>query len=447
MGHLAVRRLSSLGEDERARILARAGAIAFDPSLTEEIGEIVAAVRRDGDQAVSEALARFDRVECPPDRLRVGEEQVAAAARGIDQNLADAVRGGLANIRAFNERVLEGASWRAEIAPGIEAGEKAGPIDSAALFVPSGRGSFPSVLMQIGMPAVVAGVPHVAVLAPPSREHGGDVDPAVLFVAAELGLRDVFRVNGPAGIAAAAFGTESVPRVSRVVGPGSPAVVAAQIAVQAYGCSTVMLFGASESMIVADESADPRLLAADLLNEAEHGHDSAALLVTASDALVEAVAAEVEIQLERLPEPRRGFAASAISDFGGAFLAADLDEAVAFANDYAPEHLQLAVSEPDALLEQIEHAGEILLGSVPFAAANYVLGIPATLPTGRFARSSSGVTARTFVKTSSIGRASPDALAGLGPAVVALAEHEGFPAHAAAVRARLDRAGEASVEE
>src|SRR5206468_7909390 len=147
-----------------------------------------------------------------------------------------------ANIRAFNERIVADASWRAEITPGVTVGEKAGPIDAAALFVPSGKGSFPSVLMQIGTPAVVAGVASVVVLVPPMRGTG-QLDPAVLVVADELGLDRVYRVNGPAGIAAVAFGTASIPRVSKVVGPGSPAVTATQIAVQAHGCSTVMLFG------------------------------------------------------------------------------------------------------------------------------------------------------------------------------------------------------------
>ncbi len=436
MGRLAVRRLSALPRDERALILSRATSAIFDEELRRSVAEIVDAVARDGDAAVSRALARFDAVDCPPERLRVGPEELERARAALDPAVVEAIRVGIANIRAFNEHVVANASWRAEFAPGLELGEKTGPIDAAALFIPSGKGSFPSVLMQTGVPAVVAGVPTIVVLVPPMRGRGLDVDPAVLVVAQELGLENVFRVNGPAGIAAAAFGTESIPRVRRVVGPGSPAVTAAQIAVQAYGCSTVMLFGPSESVILADESSDPRILAADLLNEAEHGLDSASLLITTSPELVEAVSAEVERQLEGLPDWRRAFAESSISRFGGAFLADDLDQAVAFVNEYAPEHLQLAVRDPDALLAEIEHAGEILLGDTPFAAANFALGVPATLPTGGFARVSSGVTARTFLKTSSIARCSREALARVAPAILALAEHEGFPAHARAIRAR-----------
>jgi histidinol dehydrogenase len=436
MGTLAVRRLAELTPDERQRLLDRATAAIFDGELMASVREIVEDVLAHGDEAVVRALARFDGVECSPGDLRVTDAEFAAARMAVGSDLLEAIRRGIRNIRAFNERVLEGATWRAELEPGLMVGERSGPIDSAGLFVPSGKGSFPSVLMQIGTPAVVAGVARIAIAVPPLAGRGCEVDPAVLVVAEELALTEVFRVNGPAGVAALAVGTETVPRVSKVVGPGSPAVTAAQIQVQVFGCSTVMLFGPSESLVIADESADPVVLAADLLNEAEHGSDSAALLVTPSEALVDAVSEEVDAQLARLPEPRRSFAADAVSVFGGAVLVEDLEEACAFANEYAPEHLQVVTRSPETVLDRLEHAGEILLGPTPFSAANYVMGIPATLPTGRFARVSSGVTARTFTKTSSIGELSPDALARLTPSILALAEHEGFPAHAAALRIR-----------
>jgi histidinol dehydrogenase len=436
MAALAVRRLRDVDPDERARILARSTAAIFDPELAAGVRAIIEDVRARGDAAVCDALARFDGVDCPPAALRVAEAELAAAPGRVADDVVGAIRQGLANIRSFNERVLQGGSWRAEIAPGLEVGEETRPIASAGLFVPSGKGSFPSVLMHIGTPAVVAGVPEIAVVVPPSSGRGLEVDPAVLVVARELGLTNVFRVNGPAGVAALAFGTETIPKVVKIVGPGSPAVTSAQVQLQAYGCATEMLFGPSESLVIADEAADPALLAADLLNEAEHGEDSVAVLVTASEGLAAAVSGEVERQLEALPEPRRRFASAALSRTGGVLLVDDLAEACDFANEFAPEHLQLAVTEPEALLPRLEHAGEILLGDTPFAAANYLIGVPNTLPTGRYARLTSGVTARTFLKTSSVARTSRAALAGLAQGVVALATHEGFPAHAAAVRAR-----------
>ena len=316
-------------------------------------------------------------------------------------------------------------------------GERFSAIESAGLFVPGAKGSFPSVLVQLAVPALVAGVRTVVVAVPPLPGGGGTVDPAVLAVCKLLGLHRVFRVNGPAGVAAMAFGTETIPRVRLVVGPGSPAVTCAQVEVQRYGTATTMVLGPTESMVIADSSADVRLVAADLLNEAEHGSDSTSLLVTDSEALLASAQREVRTRLQALPEPRRTYAGDALGTNGGAILVDDLDEAAQVANAFAPEHLQLAVRDPDSMLASLEHAGEILIGQhTPFSAANYVIGCPASLPTSGFAKVSSGVTADTFRKRTAIARAESAALRRIAPSVVALARHEGFPAHEAAIVAR-----------
>ena len=434
MSPFPVYRNEELVGEARAELMARSTAAVFDPDLNDAVRAIVEDVRDNGDEAVIRALERHDGVRCPPDRLRIEAEELAAAATSIPDELATAIRTGVANIRRYNEHILESASWSAELEAGVVLGEQARPIASAGLFVPSGKGSFPSVLMHLATPALVAGVPEIAVVVPP-KAGSLEVDPAVLFVAGELGLTNIFRANGPAGIAALAFGTETFPRVGRVVGPGSPAVAAAQVQVQLAGCSTVLLFGPSESLIVADESADPFLLAADLVTEAEHGPDSACLLVTPSESLVDAVASKVAYALEELPEPRQAWAREALAR-GGAVLVSSVDQAVAFSNEYAPEHLQLAVRDPAALARQVEHAGEILLDQLPFAAANYLVGVPNTLPTGGFARVSSGVTARTFLKSSSTASVTGPALERLAESTVVLAEREGFPAHSRALQLR-----------
>jgi histidinol dehydrogenase len=316
-------------------------------------------------------------------------------------------------------------------------GEKSTPIDRAGLYVPSGKGSFPSVMVQLATPAVVAGVREVAVVLPPVKAPDRRVDPAVLVAADQLGLQEVYRANGPAGVAAMAIGTATIRRVRKIVGPGSPAVTAAKLLAQLEGVETPMLFGPSESLILADESADPVILAADYLNEAEHGHDSASILVTPSRELVAAVQREVERQIEALPEPQRSYARSATTVYGGAIVVRDLDEGIAFANEYAAEHMQVATRDPLFVLGKLENAGEILLGqNTPMSAANFAIGVPATLPTGGFAKVSSGVTAHTFLKRSSVAYLSREALAGMADTVVALAEHEGFPQHAAAIRIR-----------
>jgi histidinol dehydrogenase len=250
----------------------------------------------------------------------------------------------------------------------------------------------------------------------------------------------VFRANGPAGIAALAFGTEHIPKVVKVVGPGSWPVTLAQVEVQRYGTATMMALGPTESVAIADDSADPRLLAADLLIEAEHGTDSCTLLVTPSAALAAATDAELAAQIATLPDARAEAARASLGVNGGCVLVADLAEAADVANAFAPEHLQLAV-EPaaeDGVVAALVHAGEILLGqNTPFSAANFVIGCPASLPTNGFARVSSGITAEAFLKRTAIARADAAALRRLAPSVVALADVEGFPAHAAALRHRF----------
>ncbi len=233
------------------------------------------------------------------------------------------------------------------------------------------------------------------------------------------------------------LGTSSIPRVRKVVGPGSPAVTVAQLLAAEHGVATNMLQGPSESLIIADDSADADLLALDLLTEAEHGTDSAVTLVTWSERLAIAVAAAVEPRLAALPQPQRDHAAAALSDLGGILLCGGEAEACAFANEYAVEHLQIATADPEATLARIDHAAEILIGQhTPMAAANFTIGVPNTLPSGGYAAVSSGVTARTFLVTSSTAELSAEGLAAVGPAARLIAEHEDFPAHASALRER-----------
>jgi len=439
-GPLAVHRWADLDAAGRAALLERGLGDVFDPALGASIAELVADVRARGDAAVCDALARFDGCAVEPAGLRIADAEFARARAEVPEAVQRAIRAAIDHSRRFNEQVMRHGDWRVELDPGLEVGEKRTAIASAGLFVPSGKGSFPSVLVQIGTPAVVAGVPDIAVVVPPVPGTDGMVDPAVLVVAEELGLREVFRANGPAGVAALAFGTESIPACRKVLGPGSPPVAAAQLEIQRHGVVGMQILAASESLILADETADLGLLAADLLNEAEHGADSASVLVTWREDVIDGVQPELERRLAALPEPRRGYAASAIGHVGGAILVRDRDEAIEVANLYAPEHMQIATADDEAVLAGIEHAGEVLLGQhTPFSAGNYLIGIPATLPTSGYARVTSGVTALAFTKTISLARADAAALAALAPDILALADHEDFPAHAAVIRERLER--------
>lgn len=435
---LRILRWADLGPDDRDAVLNRGLGNVFEPALQTAIVDLVAEVRRDGDAAVCRALAQFDGCQVEPAGLRVTEAEFAAAKSETPEAVQTAIRHAIDHSRRFNEQVLQHGDWRLELEPGLMVGEKRTAIASAGLFVPSGKGSFPSVLVQIGTPAVVAGVPEIAVVVPPIPGSDGKVDPAVLVVAEQLGLRNVFRANGPAGVAALAFGTESIPACRKVLGPGSPPVASAQLEIQRHGVVGMQILAASESLIIADDSCNVGLLAADLLNEAEHGADSASVLVTWSEQLIERVQPELAQRLALLPEPRRSYAASAIGAVGGAILVRDKAEAIEVANLYAPEHMQLATANDEAILAEIVHAGEVLLGQhTPFSAGNYLIGIPATLPTSGYARVTSGVTAAAFTKTISIARASEDALAVMAPDVLALADHEDFPAHGNVIRERF----------
>lgn len=439
-----LRRLRWADLDERARsaLLGRGLAAIFDPELRTSIAELIDDVRVRGDEAVCDALARFDGVTLTPDRLRVSDDELASAT--VDAALDRALDDAIAHCRAFNEHVLARAhSWSFEVEPGLRVGEKVTPIVSAGLFVPSGKASYPSVAYQVGVPAVVAGVPDVALVVPPIPGHpDGAVDAAVLVVCRKLGISDVFRANGPAGIAALAFGTATVPRVRKIVGPGSPAVTLTQVELQRFGTATMMLLGPTESLVIADTSADPVRLAADLLVEAEHGTDTSVVLVTVDDALTDAVDAELRRQLATLPDVRATAARAALGPNGGCVLASDLDEAIEIANRYAPEHLQVAVA-PDVqqrVVDGLVNAGEVLVGQhTPFSAANFVIGCPASLPTSGFAEVSSGITVETFLKRTAVAEADERALSRMAPSILALADHEGFPAHANAVRVRTAR--------
>jgi histidinol dehydrogenase len=432
---------SDLDADARRALLDRDIDRSVSPQLREQIAALVLDVRERGDAAVCDALAKFDRVDVTPDRLRVSDEERDRARGHVADHVRVAIRDMVDHIRRFNEAQRERlGDWSFESEPGLVVGEKVTPIASAGLFCPSGKASYPSVLAQLGGPAVVAGVPEIRVVVPPKPGANGAVDSVVLAVADELGLAEVYRVNGPAGIAALAFGTESIPRVVKVMGPGSWPVTVAQLEVQRYGTATQMALGPTESVVVADDSADPRRLAADLLIEAEHGTDSCTLLVSTSATLLDAVDVELREQISALPAERAEAARASLGVNGGGVLVDSLDDALAVANAFAPEHLQLVVrsADEDRALNGLVHAGEILIGQdTPFSAANFVIGCPASLPTNGFARVTSGVTVDAFLKRTAVARASAEALRRLAPSIVTLSDVEGFSAHGNALRLRF----------
>jgi histidinol dehydrogenase len=423
---------------DRGQLMHRGLDTVFADDLKASIGEIIKDVKAHGDRAVRDALARFDKIDVAHDQLRISKDERAAADSQLPAAVHHAIEDAITHIRTFNEQQRSHmTNWRHESEPGLMVGEKLTPIRSAGLFCPSGKASYPSVLTQLATPALVAGVPTIVTVVPPVPGGAGEVDPAVLVVANQLGLEHIFRANGPAGIAAMAFGTESIPKVVKIVGPGSPAVTCAQVEVQRWGTSTMMILGPSESMIVADDHADPLRLAWDLMIEAEHGDDSSVVLVTTSASLAAAVDVEIERCLAKLPANRANAVRAAVGVNGGCVIVDNIDIATDVANEYGPEHLQVATVDPEATLQRLHCAGEILLGQhTPFSAANFIIGCPASLPTSGFASVSSGITVSAFMKRTAIARADEAALRRMTPSVLALADHEGFPAHSAALRYR-----------
>ncbi len=410
----------------------------FDAELRASIGVILDDVHHRGDAAVCDALAKFDKIDVTPDQLRVTDEEFAMAA--VTAEVDAAIDDAITHLRTFNEaQMLQAQDWSVESEPGLFVGEKITPISSAGLFTPSGKASYPSVAYQLSVPAIVAGVPRLSLVVPPVPGGKGEIDPAVLVVCRKLGISNVFRVNGPAGIAALGFGTESIDSVAKIVGPGSPAVTLAQVEMQRFGVSTMMLLGPTESLVIADDSADPVRLAADLLIEAEHGTDSSVVLVTTSNSLADATEVHLAEQLDELPEVRATAARASLGPNGGCVIVDDLATAIDVANEYAAEHLQVAVADDQVefVVDELINAGEILVGQhTPFSAANFVIGCPASLPTSGFAQVSSGITADTFLKRTAVARADAGSIRRMAPNVIALADHEGFPAHANALHLR-----------
>jgi histidinol dehydrogenase len=371
--------------------------------------------------------------------LRAKPADFKAARKSVSQEVIHAIEAAAANIRRFHAEQMPEAMWFTEVAPGIMAGEKITPVSSVGLYVPRGKGAFPSVMMMLANPAKVAGVERIVVVTPPTPE--GKADAASLVAAEVCGIEELYVVGGMQAIAALAYGTETIPKVAKIVGPGSSYVSAAKRLL--YGTVDVGLpAGPSEAIILADEHADPRLCALDLLIEAEHGPESAAILVTHHEPLANEVLRLLPDLIADLPEWRRAFVENVLGNYGGIVLTDSLEASVDFVNAYAPEHLEVLTQEPFVTLQKLHNAGEILLGHyTPISTANYALGLNAILPTGGFARSFSSVSVWDFLKRSGVGYLSREGYSRLQGTVATLADYEDFPAHAMAVRKRNDILG------
>ncbi|MCU0496945.1 MAG: histidinol dehydrogenase [Anaerolineae bacterium] len=429
--------LAQLSDVDYQKIMRRAEQDIRD--LLPLAQEVIDNVRMNGDRAIVDYARRFDSPNFEASMLRATPADFAQARAELDPAVIDAITQAHDNIRRFHEEQMPEPMWFTEVQPGIMAGEKVTPVTSVGLYVPRGKGAFPSVMLMLATPAKVAGVPRIVVVSPPAPT--GKADAASLVAAEICGIDEVYVVGGMQAVAGLAYGTETLPKVDKVIGPGSSYVSAAKRIL--YGTIDVGLpAGPSESIILTDEHVDPRLAVLDLLVEAEHGPDSAAILVTHSRAVAEQALAILPTYIEQLPEWRQKFVTNVLNNYGGILLTESLEASIQFVNDYAPEHLEVLTAEPFITLNKIKNAGEILLGSMtPIPTANYCLGLNAILPTGGFARSFSSVSVWDFLKRSGVGYLSREGYQRLQGITATLADYEGFPAHAFAIRKRNEIIG------
>jgi histidinol dehydrogenase len=418
--------------DVRARIMRRSQADIDE--VVRVVEPIIADVKLRGDDALRDYARKFEKAEVGDIRATPEEFERAEAALGDD--LKTAIRHCAGNVRRFHAEQMRRVEkpWMVEIEPGVFAGEQVNPIESVGLYVPRGKGAFTSALYMLALPARIAGVKTIAVVSPPTPD--GSIDDATLFTARLCGIENVYKCGGAQGIAALAYGTESVPQVRKVLGPGSPYVAAAKRV-----CSQIMdpgmPAGPSESIVLADGSADPHNTCWDILNEAEHGEDSAALLITHDVKLAEFVQQNLGKMIAELPEPHRSICTKVMGDYGGIILTENLQQSIDVSNQYAPEHLHLKVENAENVALQLHHAGEILIGEhTPSSLGNYGIGVNHVLPTGGWAHTYSCTSVWDFLKRTSISRCTKQGFEGLKDSVTTMTDYEGFPAHGDVLRKR-----------
>ncbi|MZQ82648.1 histidinol dehydrogenase [Paenibacillus sp. 5J-6] len=406
------------------------------PEQNETVRRIIEEVRQDGDAALRRMAKEFDRVEVA--ELRVSDEEIQAAYAQVDAEFLAALRQAAANIRAFHEKQKR-TSWMDLQPDGSLLGQIIRPLKRVGLYVPGGKAAYPSSVLMNAIPAIVAGVPEIAMVTPPATAGEEGINPHILVAAAEAGVKEIYRAGGAQAVAALAYGTESIQPVDKIVGPGNIYVALAKRFV--FGVVDIdMIAGPTDIVVLADEHADPEYVAADLLAQAEHDEMSPAILVTTSQDLAESVRLELWRQLDVLP--KKAIAAVSTATRGAILLVNSLDEGVDVVNRLAPEHCELLVQEPFNLLPRIENAGAIFLGAYSTEpVGDYFAGPNHVLPTNGTARFSSPLNVDDFLKKSSVIHYSKEALIANGDMIMTLARNEGLEGHARAVEVRLKKEG------
>ena len=401
-------------------------------TVADTVAGIIAKVRKEGDAALLELTEKFDGVRLQA--LEVSAAEIDAAVASVEPEFLAILERAAANIRKFHQRQVR-TSFVINDEDGIVTGQKIIPIDRVGLYVPGGTAAYPSTVLMDAIPAKIAGCPLVVMVTPPQKD--GTVNPAILAAAKVAGVDRIYKAGGAQAVAALAYGTQSVPKVDKIVGPGNAFVAEAKK--QVFGVVSIdMIAGPSEIMVVADGTANPRYLAADLLSQAEHDRNATAVLVTDSAALAKAVQQAIEVQLKKLE--REEIARASIENNGKIIVADTLNAAIEIANEIAPEHLELCVDNPFDYLDKIRHAGSVFLGkNCPEALGDYYAGPNHTLPTSGTAKFSSPLSVDEFVKKTQFIYYTKDALAAVADDIAVFARKEGLTGHARSAVIRLER--------
>ncbi|MEE9118533.1 MAG: histidinol dehydrogenase [Calditrichia bacterium] len=405
----------------------------FDRSeLEKTVTTILQTVKEDGDTALKRYSKQFDLVDI--ENFLVTEKEFEFAVNSVSTDLKDAIKTAQKNIEKFHACQVQ-PEQIVETSPGVRCWRKSTPIDKVGLYIPGGSAPLFSSLLMLGVPARLAGCEEIAVCTPPTKN--GSVDTTILYTAHELGIKQVFKTGGAQAIAAMAFGTETIPNVYKIFGPGNQFVTMAKQLVQLEGIAIDLPAGPSEVAIIADQNANPAFIAADLLSQAEHGPDSQVLLITTEEVLIDQVQDNLQKQLETLP--RRNLAEQSLAH-SRLVLVEDLKAAIDLVNIYAPEHLILLVADPHAFSSQVKNAGSVFLGPfTPESAGDYASGTNHTLPTNRYARMYSGVSLDSFLTNITFQEISAEGLQQLGPIVQKMAETEKLTGHSLSIEVRLNQ--------
>ncbi|SFM17046.1 histidinol dehydrogenase [Methanolobus profundi] len=423
------KKLSELTDEERNKLVGRGGGDLAD------VGETVAAILKDvkhnGDSALREYTKKFDGADI--EAIEVSKEEIDEAAKSVDPELLANLEFAAANIRKFHEAQMPQRIWFIEVSPGIELGQKFTALESVGAYVPGGRASYPSTALMTIVPAKVAGVKNVVMCTPPGKD--GKVNPLTLAAAKVAGADHVYKIGGVQAVAGMAYGTDTVMKVDKIVGPGNVFVTSAKMQVRDMA-EIDFPAGPSEVLIIADDSCNARMAASDMIAQAEHDPNAVSVIVTTSEKLAEAVKVEV---LKQAKETLRTEIVNTSLENAAVLVADSMEECIVFSNEFAPEHLEIMVEDEDAVLEGIEHAGSIFVGNyAPVPVGDYASGTNHVLPTAGYARLYSGLNLAHFMKSASIQRISKQGLETLKDPVISLAEKEGLQGHADSVRTRFE---------